>query len=1066
MVVRSIRPFSAPRVWFWAVCLIILSPISSESFDDRDTHRRMTRVGVLASNLDSFVKTDLGIGQGVDTQLRGGLGQGQTILRWLQDGSELEDDPACRASNHFHNPLLPFSGSGVTDQPIPIQAFCSLTGFPQALSNVTWGTGFTSPTVKGPASDNPFDWDAARAAYLKALTLPAPTDREAALAQTFRILGHVLHLVQDLAVPAHVRNDFRSHLEYCSLQLDFTRWCENSFERFVRLRGELVDNAQPLPIEFNGNRLTRFWDLDRYTGTNPSTDTIQGLAEYTNANFASQHTIFTEAAPPADPHGFPFPRETSTDLPELIAQRKVVRQVTAEDGVLDTGLYVKKIADGEVIDHFLKAGYLTDFAISNLFLRPSLRLTFQMDDVVLGDYAAKLLPRALGYSTGLLDYFFRGKLDADVIEADSSDPSRLQLVGTNGSPEVLKDGSLTVYADDPNGVRSLVTSVPLMQVEPNATIPAIPFQAPQNTERFVAVYQGTLGQEVKNAVQTNPGAVIGKVLGGVRVEEVFSDGIRWRLRTPQGVFPLPIPPSAVANLRWGAKDNMLVGHSYFFPGMTEASFYVYEINRPVGSSDVPIVDIDGRPHVDARLVKQVPFPFGGAVGSVNFEETQNYRQYTLSFTRNAVYDWTCEPAPGCFYKLSLTLTDLTATLMNSEEVSFEQSVPLRLDADSLMPRLCCPSGYLWEFRDIGLSASGQILALVAFRVFGVQQTKNVPVSTLELRGGAPQRVEIAQPETLYRTHPPRPIDVWALVDVALGTVVASTAPPVTRVSYKTDLVLIGTSRFDNTALMFQKQQLIGGPTPRGPEYTGMNTLPRKGCGSASMPVIGEVEWPSGYRDVTISQYRPEIQTVQFPLQTSESDPVTGEWIYLCPDTDQLGAKAVITFQDNNFSQGRIDDMRLTADVGQQSLVMLMAQNPVQGNFGETFQSRGRVGVWKFATGGAELRQEFASLADRRELLSQTSRLGLVSSFVFDPATFQFLSATTLLSLSGPFSSTLFPDEDMTQFVLLEPDLLYNTADLKFYRKQAPLQRTALPATLARFSIEEDSPRAYHVLRLR
>lgn len=300
----------------------------------------------------------------------------------------------------------------------------------------------------------------------------------------------------------------------------------------------------------------------------------------------------------------------------------------------------------------------------------------------------------------------------------------------------------------------------------------------------------------------------------------------------------------------------------------------------------------------------------------------------------------------------------------------------------------------------------------------------------------------------------------------LGTVVASTGPPVVRVSYKTDLVLIGTSRIDNTALMFQKQQLIGGPTPRGPEYTGLRTLRRTGCGTASMPVIGEVEWPGGYRDVTISQYRPEIQAVQFPLQTSESDPVTEEWLYLCPGTDQLGAKFVVTFQDNNFSQGRIDDMRLTADAGQQRLVILMAQNPVQGDFSETSQSRGRVAVWKFATGGAELRQELPSLASRRELLSQTSRLGLVSSFSFDPATFQFFVATTLLSLSGPFSSTLFPDEEMTQFVLLEPDLLYSTADLKFYRKQPPLQRTALPATLAPLNSGFNPLGAYHALRLR
>ncbi len=34
-----------------------------------------------------------------------------------------------------------------------------------------------------------------------------PHEREAALANTFRVLGHVAHLVQDVAAPAHVRSD-------------------------------------------------------------------------------------------------------------------------------------------------------------------------------------------------------------------------------------------------------------------------------------------------------------------------------------------------------------------------------------------------------------------------------------------------------------------------------------------------------------------------------------------------------------------------------------------------------------------------------------------------------------------------------------------------------------------------------------------------------------------------------------------------------------------------------------------------------------------------------------------
>jgi hypothetical protein len=63
---------------------------------------------------------------------------------------------------------------------------------------------------------------AARSGPIAAQVLDAQTkatkgDREAMLAETFLRLGYVLHLVQDLAVPAHVRNDFGSHFHFCSL---------------------------------------------------------------------------------------------------------------------------------------------------------------------------------------------------------------------------------------------------------------------------------------------------------------------------------------------------------------------------------------------------------------------------------------------------------------------------------------------------------------------------------------------------------------------------------------------------------------------------------------------------------------------------------------------------------------------------------------------------------------------------------------------------------------------------------------------------------------------------------
>src|SRR5262249_294783 len=348
------------------------------------------------------------------------------------------------------NPLQRFDSSGATDQPFFIRLACFFTSFSPLRSNVTWGTQFVAPSEIGPATGNPFDWHAARRSYLDGLTKQSPAARDAALAKTFEAVGHVMHLVQDLAVPAHVRNDFQAHLEYCAPRLvAFSRWCENGFERFVKSRPDLVEEAAGIAIDFVDRPLTRFRDTGQYDGTNPSGHLGQGLAEYTNANFASANTVFTELLPMTDAHWFPFPREGSTNFADLVAGRLSIREVVAEDGVVDGGLYLDKVADGDTFMNFLKVGYLTPFALAREFpdLSGIVPVLFQLEDVVTKASAIKCLPRAIGSSAGLLAYFFRGRLDGDVVLAPAN-PNFVRFTGANASPEAMDGGTLELYAEN------------------------------------------------------------------------------------------------------------------------------------------------------------------------------------------------------------------------------------------------------------------------------------------------------------------------------------------------------------------------------------------------------------------------------------------------------------------------------------------------------------------------------------------------------------------------------------------------------------------------------------------
>lgn len=499
----------------FGLALLLMVPGVSHGFDNRLTHRQITRSAARASTLDSFLRSNLGLPNGIENQITSTSGTTQIVRDWLEDGSTLEDIPNCRASNHFHNPLKPFTDSAVSDLDV-FHLFC---GNGQLFSNVTWGTRFTSPTDKGPATGNTLDWNAARKAYFDAWTLETKDQREAALADTFLALGHVLHLVQDLAVPAHVRDDFQSHLD-CIIDPNrpWTQWCFNGFEEFVRNNRGLVDAAGTTAVPFQNERVTRFWDKDQYSGGNPSAGLTQGLAEYTNANYFSLNTIFTEDKPSTERYAFPYPAKSSTNLSAFLNKTdEGLRSCAARDGALDAARYLSKTGDGETVDRFVNVSYLYRNVIETSPSPPSLGvqgLGFKLDDCVHTDYATKLLPRAIGYSAGLLNYFFRGTLALDV-RPNGEEVTRNVFTITNTSTEPM-GGTFTLYAEDTQGVRREVqglspappTNLAPGEVSDKITITAMPEGL---IRAFVLVFKGTLGAEQPGATVGDVGAVAGAI---------------------------------------------------------------------------------------------------------------------------------------------------------------------------------------------------------------------------------------------------------------------------------------------------------------------------------------------------------------------------------------------------------------------------------------------------------------------------------------------------------------------------------------------------------------------------
>ena len=130
--------------------------------------------------IKDYLQSTLGLTNGVDETF-----DGKTILKIIKDGSDTEDDKD-RALNHFYNPLV---DSGLHD----------------------WGkTGIKNPEWAKDYSSNEYSWKKGRQYYYEALTESDSKTRSQKFALAFRSLGQVMHLIQDMGVPAHTRKDMLS----------------------------------------------------------------------------------------------------------------------------------------------------------------------------------------------------------------------------------------------------------------------------------------------------------------------------------------------------------------------------------------------------------------------------------------------------------------------------------------------------------------------------------------------------------------------------------------------------------------------------------------------------------------------------------------------------------------------------------------------------------------------------------------------------------------------------------------------------------------------------------------
>ena len=417
--------------------------------------------------------------EGFDTNV-----QGKAIEEWIVDGEDREDNVP-RFLNHFHNPLASnWSDAGL--------------GGSVGQSAILW--------AQNPAQSAPsWSWRDVRQTYFDALTKSASSDRDKGLATTFEGLGRQMHLVQDAASPGHARNDPHILFNYESA-IDGLRLREvGTFASWRDGAPDTPGAPDPGWQSLDGNPLApiaiaRLVDADRYTGVNPgvTAGALIGLSEYTNANFFSEDRIFTEND--ANPQSrFPFPKRSS------VVEQDVNVQV---GGATVKRRYLVKAADGATGYRLATVGFLREYHRRFGLDLGRFRETPSLDEAVYRDYAERLVPRAVTYSTALLDYFFRGRL---FVSGDD-----VSMAIRNSSDEAMS-GTFTLYYDDAGDTRRPVPGASWTgALAPGGRLtdlrviaPTSP--APKEAGKYMLVFRGALG--------TESDAVIGKQ---VAIESVLS----------------------------------------------------------------------------------------------------------------------------------------------------------------------------------------------------------------------------------------------------------------------------------------------------------------------------------------------------------------------------------------------------------------------------------------------------------------------------------------------------------------------------------------------------------------
>lgn len=403
---------------FVILCLTLTTsmvvPATVSSFEGDPTHSSIAGNAIATARLVDSRAADLLI-TGKVLSVKDLLGTGNQRIfgdykELVRRGSINEDYYPTQANTatHFHDP--------VTNQG------ASLPIFPPSAMDRAIG--------RDPLYG--WDWVNAREFFRLGLTSVTKAERDENLGKAFYSLGRIAHLLQDMAVPAHVRNDLHFVIYMPPFYVN-----KDLFERFWQ-NSSTLPSAQGDPLSFS--LLSDFWDGDLANVDYLNPDRGNGLAEFTNRHFLSQDTNFDDGTLFFYPNRWEPACESYTmvEAPRGEAIEVDYYRCTYPDHTDNRTFTIQHMTANSIFDFELGRKTL---------LRERV---FSLNNRCFEDYGNILIPKAIRYTAGLFDYFFRGSFEAPagraLVESKFADVISLHL--RNASGETMSNGTLYLYQDD------------------------------------------------------------------------------------------------------------------------------------------------------------------------------------------------------------------------------------------------------------------------------------------------------------------------------------------------------------------------------------------------------------------------------------------------------------------------------------------------------------------------------------------------------------------------------------------------------------------------------------------